>query len=538
MQRIKLATLGTRYAGESTVESGYDAIVIGSGMGGLSAASLLAQRGAKVLLLEQNDLLGGCTQAYERRGYRWNIGVHYIGAVGGPTTTRKLFDAVCPGIEWAPLPSVYNRMVLGDRLYQVPAGREDYRAMLLRNFPAEAHAIDAYLGLIGTVSKSARGYFAQKAWTEQMASQRYDALCDEFHRHADLTTDQALRELTDDAELRAVWTANWGDYGLPPSRSSFAMHCMLVKHYMDGAWFPVGGPVAFAAKVLPVVEAAGGRAIRAAEVIRILIDDGVVSGVELKGGQQVRAPTVISNAGAQNTFGRLMDPAVAKQFGLHEKIQRVGDSYAVVGLNLGLKASANDLDLIPANIWAHPTSDFDANLARHRDDFAAPFPFSFITFPSAKDPDWSRDYPNRATVEMYGYTFFEHFERWACNDPRTRGADYERRKTKIGERLLEELCRFAPAVREAVDVVEVSTPLSYERFLRRRRGGFMGFEASPERFRARWLRAPTPVEGLYLSGQDVTSDGVIGALTGGVLAASAATGEDIMRTIAEGRWSN
>ena len=527
-----MASLGTRYSRPDVIESTYDAIVIGSGMGGLAAASLLAQRGSKVLLLEQNDLLGGCTQSYERRGYRWNIGVHYIGSVGAPTTTRKLFDAVCPGIEWSPLPSIYNRMVLGGRLYAVPGGVDKYRAMLLEHFPQESEAIDGYLAQIGVVSKSARGYFAQKALPQEIAAARYDDLCAGFHEHSDVTTEQALRRLTDNAELRAVWTANWGDYGLPPSRSSFAMHCMLVKHYMDGAWFPVGGPVAFSAKVLPVLQAAGGRAVRAAEVDQILVDGNVARGVRLKGGQEVTAPIVISNAGAQNTFGRLLEPDVSQRFGLTEQLRQVGDSYAVVGLNLGLNKSAADLGLTAANIWAHPNVDFDGNLRRHREDFNAPFPFLFVTFPSVKDPDWARDYPGRSTVEMYGYTNFEHFERWA---DAARDEGYARIKEEIGERLLDGLARYVPGVRDAVDVMEVSTPLSYERFLRRQRGGFMGFEASPERFRTRWLRAPTPIAGLYLSGQDVTSDGVIGALTGGVIAASSALGEDILRVIAEGQ---
>jgi len=123
---------------------------------------------------------------------------------------------------------------------------------------------------------------------------------------------------------------------------------------------------------------------------------------------------------------------------------------------------------------------------------------------------------------------------WADTDRKPRDADYAKLKTHIGERLLDELSRYVPDIRDAIDVMEVSTPLSYERYLKRQRGGFMGFEASPERFRARWLRAPTPIKGLLLSGQDVVSDGVIGTLTGGVVDASADLGEDLTRLIVKG----
>ena len=535
MARAALASLGTRYSDSVDLRGPFDAIVIGSGMGGLAAASLLAQRQQRVLLLEQNDLLGGCTQSYERRGYRFNVGVHYVGSVAHPTNTRALFEAVCPGIEWAHLPSIYNRMILGDQSYEIPGGREPYRAMLRDRFPAEAAGIDAYLGAIGDVTRSARGYFGQKALPESAAAARYEQMCAAFHAFSDLTTEEALSRFTSNAELRAVWTANWGDYGLPPSRSSFAMHCMLVKHYMDGASYPKGGAVAFSQRVLPLVEAAGGLVLRAAEVERVLVEAGAVCGIRLVGGREVTAPVVVSNAGAQNTFGRLIEPEIAAATGILDGLAEVNDSYAVVGLNLGLNRSPRELGLTPANIWAHPTSNFDQNLAAHRNDFEAPFPWCFITFPSAKDPDWEVDYPGRATIEMYGYSYFEHFERWAKQNQGARGDDYARLKNQIRQRLLNELERYVPGIHDAVDLAEVSTPLSYERFLRRARGGFMGLEASPARFRQRWLRAPTPVQGLYLSGQDVTSDGVIGALTGGVLAASAVLGEDLMRTIGEQR---
>lgn len=112
-----------------------------------------------------------------------------------------------------------------------------------------------------------------------------------------------------------------------------------------------------------------------------------------------------------------------------------------------------------------------------------------------------------------------------------RGDDYLALKESIRERLLEELFRHVPKAPEALDYLEVSTPLSYETFSKRQRGGFMGIESTPQRFQQKWLRAQTPIQGLYLTGQDVTTDGVIGALVGGVLCASAVVGEDLMTQI-------
>ena len=132
---------------------------------------------------------------------------------------------------------------------------------------------------------------------------------------------------------------------------------------------------------------------------------------------------------------------------------------------------------------------------------------------------------------MYAYTYFDHFKQWSGTKWMKRGDDYLRRKNSIEERLLTALERFVPNVRGAIDVAEVSTPLTYETFTKRERGGFMGVESTPDRFRQMWLRASTPLEGLYLSGQDVTTDGVIGALMGGVICASAITGKDLLSEI-------
>jgi len=528
-----MQTEGAPYRKSTGIKGSFDAVVIGSGMGGLSAASLLAQNGRRVLVLEQHNVIGGLTQSYTRNGYRWTVGLHYIGEVGSPASaTWKLFDRVTGGgIRWAPLPAIYNRMVIGGRPYDIPAGAAPYAAALKSYFPKEAAAIDRYLELVRSVSSASAGYFAQKALSQSRAEDVYDRMCGSFHDHSDRLTIDVLSELTGDPELIAVICANWGDYSLEPTRSSFAMHCMLAKHYLNGGHYPVGGGAAFARSIVPIIESAGGLVLHSAEVAEIIVSQGRTTGVRLTSGEEFACSLVISNAGVHNTFGRLLSAQARSASRLDEAVSQVVESYAVVGVNIGFNRSAGELGFDGANIWAHPSNDFEANLEAHRRDFEAPFPWTFATFPSAKDPSWDDDFPGKATVEMYGYTDFRHFEKWSGTRWMRRGDDYLAVKERIRERLLDDLFRHVPAARSALDYVEVSTPLSYETFVKRERGGFMGIESSPQRFRQAWLRATTPINGLYLSGQDVSTDGIIGALVGGVLASSAILGRDLMRDI-------
>jgi len=530
------ATTGTPYRKHEGISGHFDTVVVGSGMGGLALASHLAQAGQKVLLLEQNNIVGGMTQAYSRHGYRWTVGMHYIGEVGNPNGAGwKLFNRVTGGLlRWSPMPSIFNRMVIAGRGYDVPAGPQAYADFLISHFPAEASAIQAYMALVSSVAKSSAPFFGAKARTPEAGQALMQRHGEAFRRFASQTTQQALRSLTDNDELIAVLCANWGDYSLEPSQSSFAMHCMLAKHYLHGAHYPEGGGAAFAQAMVPIIEAAGGRVLHSAEVAEVLVADDVVQGVRLASGEEVRCPRVVSNAGVQNTFGRLLRGSSPGVLAAKAQLGGVQDTYAIVGLNIGFKASHAELGFTPANIWSHPGPDLEANLVAHRRDFDAPFPWHFITFPSTKDPLWERDFPGRATVEMYAYTDYSHFARWAGTPWMKRGDDYLARKQVIQQRLLDEMFHHVPAAARHVDVVEVSTPLTYETFAKRERGGFMGVASSPQRFTQDWLRPATPVQGLYLTGQDVATDGVIGALVGATLCASVILGRDLMAEIRGG----
>ena len=131
-------------------EGDYDAIIIGSGVGGLATAALLAKHGGRrVLVLERHYMPGGFTHVFRRRGYEWDVGVHYIGGVGDRrSATRRLFDHITDGsLEWAPMGEVYDRIILGEKSYDYVAGSEGFARRMKEYFPDEARAIDRYLEL-------------------------------------------------------------------------------------------------------------------------------------------------------------------------------------------------------------------------------------------------------------------------------------------------------------------------------------------------------------------------------------------------------
>ncbi|MEU5259803.1 NAD(P)/FAD-dependent oxidoreductase [Amycolatopsis sp. NPDC021455] len=508
----------------------WDAIVIGSGIGGLTSAGLLARDGKRVLVLERHTTAGGCTQAFRRNGYEWDAGLHYMGEVHRPTSAlRRIFDHITGGaLEWAPMPDVYNRIFIGDREYEYPSGAAKFKERMKGYFPDEARAIDRYVDLVFEASRSAKTFFAHRALPRPLAEDLYEQMCEPFLDHADRTVTEVLSELTDDQDLIAVLCGHFGDYSLEPWRASFAMHAMLIRHYIDGSNFPVGGSGRIAETVADTIRAAGGAVLIGAEVASIRIgEDGAARGVTMADGRVFHAPVVISDAGITATANRLLPAGVATD--LADECAAMERSLPWVVLNIGIKESAAALGLDPRNIWAHGGADMQERMSAHQaDPHNQPMPAYFLSFPSAKDPSWDERYPGRATIDICGLTTWSLFEPFDGSRWMRRGAEYDRLKERLTEELLGQVLRFCPQLEGKIDHTELATPLSFNHFLGRTTGDFMSFAHTPERFRQGWISAHSPVPGLYFAGQDVVAAGISGAMVGGVTAASAVLGRNVL----------
>jgi all-trans-retinol 13,14-reductase len=222
---------------------------------------------------------------------------------------------------------------------------------------------------------------------------------------------------------------------------------------------------------------------------------------------------------------------VAANAKLSPTIPGVAPSFAHVSLYVGLRGDAGALGLTPANRWIYPHHDHDRNLARYVADPEAPLPVAYLSFPSAKDPDFARRYPGRATIEVIGVAPYAWFERWADLPWKKRGAEYEALKARLSTRLLEVLHRECPTIAGNIAHVELSTPLSTRHFAGHPHGEIYGLAHTPARFAARHLRPHTPIAGLYLTGADICTAGVGGALMGGVLTAAAVTRRNLITAI-------
>lgn len=516
------------------IDAPYDAIVIGSGAGGLTSAVLLAKHaGKRVLVLERHYTAGGFTHVFRRPGFEWDVGVHYIGDVQNPASqNRRIFDHLTDGrLKWAAMPEVYDRIFIGGRSYDFHAGRERFRARLKDYFPNEARGIDRYIKAVERCVQLSGLFFAEKAVPPFLNMLLGGVLRMPFLRYAGRTTADVLRDLTTNEELAGVLTAQWLDYGLPPGESSFAIHAIIARHYLEGGGYPIGGAHAILESMRPSIENAGGAIIVKAEVDSILIEHGRAIGVRMADGRELRAPIVISDAGAANTYNCLLRTNGPNVDRIRAELARIPSSCSHLCLYVGLDGTTSQLQLEGTNLWIYDNANHDSSLKRFFADPASPFPAVYISFPSAKDPTFDTRFPGHSTIDVITLAPYSWFSEWEHTRWYKRGSDYDDFKHQLASRLLEVLHRHVPSTQGRVIHAELSTPLTTRHFTNYVHGEMYGLAHTPARFRLRALAPRTPIAGLFLTGQDAAVAGVMGAIVGGFLATSSVLGRNMFSVV-------
>ena len=522
------------YKQQPQLKEAYDTIIIGSGMGGLSTAAILSKQGHKVLVLERHYTAGGFTHVFKRKGYEWDVGIHYIGEVQRKNSMmRKLFDYITNGeLKWADMGEVYDRIVIGEKHFDFVKGVKNFKKQMISYFPEEEHAINTYVDLVFKTVKASRNYFISKVIPPFLNTLIGRFLKTPFYKMADQTTDEVLRSLTTNETLIKVLCGQYGDYGLPPRQSSFYMHATVVRHYFDGGSFPVGGSSQIVKKVAPIIAASGGTILINAEVAEVLIENNSAIGVRMTDGKIIKAKNIVSNAGIMTTYTKLLPSESVKKHQLKEQLQKVNPSVAHASLYVGLEGSPEELQLPKTNYWVYPPEgDHDTCVERYLKDLTQPFPVVYISFPSAKDPDWSNRYPGKSTIDIITLIPYEIFEKWSDTPWKKRGKEYEAIKEELAQRLLKELYKQLPQVKGKVNCYELSTPLSTKHFVNYKKGEIYGLDHSPSRFRQAFLIPRTPIKNFYLTGQDIVTAGIGGALFSGVLTTMAITGKNVLKKV-------
>ncbi len=493
-----------------TIENDYDIIVIGSGWGGMSTASLMAQlAGKRVLVLERHFKLGGFTHCFRRKKYEWDTGVHYVGEMQDGAQTRKIMDLITGGqVKWNSIGKVTERFMFPGESFDWPDNPEDIKAALTERFPAEEKNIKLYFRDLDRIRGWLPRWYAGKTLPRIVAT-----LLTLFRKRlATINTEEYLEKRFDDPLLRGILAGQWPDFGTPPSESAFAFHATVAADFLNGGYFPVGGGDVMSQAATKIIEEHGGRCLVNHSVEEVLIENNRAVGVKAihKGKEVVfHAPVIISNAGGVITFGKL----VGAQYGKIEKerVARMEPGPSALLLSLGLKDDPRKHGFDGRNYWMFRNVNHRpaAEASPHEKVEGAYFGIG-----SLRNPGQS---PHCA--QIISFSDIDSWAQWEDTQWKKRGDDYEQRKEEIAEKLVDFGEEFLPGVRDLIEFKELSTPLSVKSFTDHWRGVIYGCKNNHNRlFRDSWS-VSTSVKNLYMTGSDVGTSGINGTMMAGVMTA-------------------
>jgi all-trans-retinol 13,14-reductase len=497
-----------------------DTIVIGSGIGGLACAAALSKLGHKVQVFEQHYVAGGLTHTFKRNGFSWDVGLHYLGNMGPEEQGEKILSWLSNGsIRMAPVKSVYDIIHFPDFEISFASPTDALKEHPNMKFPGSSKEINDFFLLMHRFPRYATAPFRMHtlpgplAWVYSLWAKR------SIRRWWGRTINEVLMEMIGDPRLRAVLTAQWPDHGGSPAEGSFAMHVMIMNHYLNGAYYPAGGSGIFAESLIPVIENAGGEVKVKTPVKDILLQNGKAIGVRFEDGSECRAKRTVSAIGVQDTLHRLL-PVDVRGMQWGREILSFKPSGSHLCLYLGFEGDIKAGGASSANHWFYET--WDTNAAVWENPADTPHaPMLFVSFASLKDPQHKAGEKQKHTGEVLAMVNWNDFRQWESSRHGNRPADYQTLKNAIEQKMLAQFKRYFPGLAPLIVYHELSTPLSTAHFIGRRQGASYGIETTPRRFLSRYLNVRTPVKGLYLAGQDVITPGITGAMMGGVLAAAA-----------------
>ena len=304
------------------------------------------------------------------------------------------------------------------------------------------------------------------------------------------------------------------------------MHSFVARHYLDGANYPTGTSRKIAETISDLIEKNGGSLYVNAPVKSIEVNKSKATGVVMDNGEIIRSRSIISNAGVFNTVNQLLNHNKSNSI-LSNQMKNIRQTKSYVCLHLGLNKSAEDLDIKNTNLWIYFDYDHDKAVQNYIDNPKSDFPVVYVSFPSAKDNDWSEKHPNKATIEAITLSRMRWYKKWKHLDWKKRGSDYEEDKKILSKRMLNVIEKHVGGLKGNIDHQELSTPLTVRDLANYTEGEMYGIDHSPDRFRQRWLRPQSSTKNLYFVGQDITTVGVSSALFSGLLTASTVLGQNL-----------
>ncbi len=462
----------------------YDAIVIGAGNGGLTAATSLARAGVKTLLLEQHNIPGGCATSFIRGRFEFEVALHQLSGLGtedfpGPLRSVLSDLGVMEKLEFVQMENLYRIINPGQLDCTLSANRVELTKTLKEQFPKEADNIDRFFDFL---------YEFCNQWISitmmhdpESSAEKYPV----YFKNALKMTNEIFNEFFTDPLLQTAIGIYWCYVGLPPSKLPFADFAVVLWAYIEfKPWHVKGGSQAISNALLDGFLEAGGEVRFNCKVKQIKTMDGNVSAVSTEDGDEISTQHVVSNAGTHTTYTELLDREVVPT----SKIQELGArsfGTSFVTLYMGFDKEPQEMGIKDTTNFITRSLDIDHAWAEAKT--LNPAQSMLFSCYDVDDPDFSPKGASQAALVAMAYS-----DPWLTIPP----AQYAETKYKYAQQLLDIVYSVFPGCKGHIEEIDVATPLTHMRYLGHPGGAVYGFDPYAKDSEL-FMKKSSPIKGLY-----------------------------------------
>ncbi|MDR2237656.1 MAG: NAD(P)/FAD-dependent oxidoreductase [Chryseobacterium sp.] len=479
----------------------YDILVIGSGLGGLVSALILAKEGLKVCVLEKNNQYGGNLQTFSRDKLIFDTGVHYLGGLSKGQNLHQFFSylEIMEDLELRQMDEDgYDRISFGNEEIEYPhaQGYENFIEQLTAHFPGEKENLENYCEEIQYVCGQFPRYHVvgKDSYNEEI-----------LH----LNTKRFIESVTQNKKLQSVLLGSNFLYAGDSENIPFYVHALTVNSYIQSAYKCVKGGSQISKLLIRKLRQYGAEVHKHAEVSAFVFSENdLLTSVKTRNGNEYLAKKFISNIEIRSAIRLIGEERLKKSF-----LNRVMSWQPVSScFSIYLVLKPGSVPNFNYNLYHYNSEEQVWNASRYQKEYW-PETYMLSSTPSKLHPEYAE------SLTAISYMDFDEVKGWektvnTVADEHERGNSYEQFKLGKAERMIEALERKIPNLRNAIKSVYTSSPLSYRDYIGSFEGNMYGYMKSSDNPLKTMVSPRTKIDNLFLTGQSVNMHGILGVTIG------------------------
>lgn len=492
----------------------YDIVIVGSGLGGLVSAIILAKEGKSVCVLEKNNQYGGNLQTFVRDKTIFDTGIHYIGGLDKGQNLYNYFQYI-EIIDQLKLKRMdengYDYITFDDDPNEYPhaQGYDNFINQLLQFFPENEAEIRSYCDKLKYTCSSFPLYnlSEEKGYQTEILS---------------INAKQYLDELTSNEKLKSVLAGSNFLYGGVAEKTPFYVHALSVNSYIQSAWRCLKGGSQITKQLIKVLRKYGGEVYKHKEIVDFIFENEKITSVKTKSGEEYFGDIFISNIEPKTTLKMIGEDKFRKSY--YKRIQELEVQIAPFSIYIVFKPES--FKYTNHNYYHFRDSTKIWEAANYTQE-SWPESYMISMNVSEEDQIWAE------SLTGITYMHFEEVQQWATtrntvSEKEDRGEGYEKFKIEKTEKFLLELEKKYPNIRESIKSIHASTPLSYRDYIGGHNGNLYGYIKDSNNPLKTFISPKTKIENLYFTGQSINMHGVLGVTIGAVATCSEIVGSNYL----------